>query len=251
MISQWQTMMDNLNDIYYLVRLIIHQISVYLRDLILYKVFWIATGNDNFDASDAKLRGITLRNVTTDIVAFSVICIVLFFLVVLASKCEKSEDQFFTPVGIETLVIKVIDVTEKGNDLNLILVRVKIFKFPNVETLIFLQFTSSVATNLSENPFCVPNTSSSTNCFHACGDSIFSRQRVPKRNFSDEDVARVRFCNETRAARIPKKSIFGLTTSQPQNPQSIQAARKMFHKNNQKWLIRRTRSGHIYGKYPV
>lgn len=82
------------------------------QDLILYKVFWIATNNDNFDASDAKLRGITLRNVTTDIVAFSVICIVLFLLVVLASKCEKSEDQFFTPVGIETLVIKVIDVTE-------------------------------------------------------------------------------------------------------------------------------------------
>ncbi|KAK9300399.1 hypothetical protein QLX08_006930 [Tetragonisca angustula] len=209
MISQWQTMMDNLSDIYYLVRLIIHQISIYLRDLILYKVFWIATSNDNFDASDAKLRGITLRNVTTDIIAFSVICIVLFLLVVLASKCEKSDGQFFTPVGIET-----------------------------------------VATDLPENPFCVPNTSSSTNCFHACGDSIFSRQRVPKRNFSDEDVARVRSC-ETRAARIPKKSIFGLTTSQPQNPQSIQTARKMFHKNNQKWLIRRTRSGHIYGKYPA
>ncbi|XP_068984138.1 uncharacterized protein [Bombus flavifrons] len=209
MINQWQSMMDNLSDIYYLVRLIIRQVSIYLRDVILYKVFWMAT-NDNFDSSDTKLR-ITLRNITTDVVAFSIICAVLFLLVVLASKYEKDENQLFTPVGIETVTV-----------------------------------------DHPQNSFCVSNTNSNTtNCSHACGDSILPRRRISKRNFSEEDIIRVRSCSEKRTTRIPKKSIFGLTMCQPQNCQSTQTTREILHKNNQKWLIRRTRSGHIYGKYPV
>ncbi|KAG6794666.1 uncharacterized protein LOC108000622 isoform X2 [Apis cerana] len=211
MIIQWRSMMDNLSDIYYLVRLIIRQVSIYLRDLILYKFFWIATNNENFDNSDSKLRSITLRNVTTDIVAFSVICIILFLLVILASKCEKDEVRnVFESAGIETITVEH-----------------------------------------PEDQFCVSNvTSSSTNCVHACGDSIFSRGRIQNRNYSDEDISRVRSSSKKRSA-IPKKSIFGLNVAQPQNSQSTQTTDKIFYKNNQKWLIRRTRSGHIYGKYPI
>ncbi|XP_017760542.1 PREDICTED: uncharacterized protein LOC108551053 [Eufriesea mexicana] len=206
---QWQSIMDNLSHIFYLVRLIIRQVSIYLRDLILYKIFWMAA-NDEYNTSDSKL-GVTLRNLTTDILAFCVICIVLFFLVLLASKCEKDETQLFTSAGIETVTV-----------------------------------------DLAEDPFCISNTSSSTtNCILACGDSIYPRGRIRKRNFSDEDMSRVRSCSKKRVASIPKKSIFGLAVSQPQNSQGTQTTDKIFQNTTQKWLIRRTRSGNIYGKYPI
>ncbi|CAL7951005.1 unnamed protein product [Xylocopa violacea] len=213
MIIQWQSIMDNLSDIYYLVRLIIHQVSIYLRDLILYKFFWMATNNDDFVDSDTKLRNLTFRNVATDIVAFSVICVILFLLVVLTSKCEKNEGRLYTSAGIET-----VTMDRPQQDL----------------------------------PFCVSNTSAGTiGCFHACGDSICSRGRIPKRNYSDEDISRVRTSNEKRLTKIPKKSIFGLSVVQPQNSQSTQTTDKIFVRNTQKWLVRRTRSGHVYGKYPI
>ncbi|CAK9801903.1 hypothetical protein ANTPLA_LOCUS3001 [Anthophora plagiata] len=211
MIIQWESMMDNLSDIYYLVQLIIRQVFIYLQDLIIYKFFWLATGNEEFNPSDSKLRNLTLRNITTDIFAFSIICLVLFLLVVLASKCEKNENQIYAPTGIETVTV-----------------------------------------DLPDDPFCRSNISSNTtNCFHACGDSICSRGRIAKRNYSDEDIGRVRLTKEKRTMRIPKKSIFALNSSQPQNSQSTQTAQKIYHQSTQKWLIRRTRSGQVYGKYPI
>ncbi|XP_017885007.1 uncharacterized protein LOC108627922 [Ceratina calcarata] len=213
MIDQWQSIMDNLSDIYYLVRLIIRQVSIYLRDLILYKFFWMAANADEFEAAETKLRGLTFRNMITDIVAFSVICVVLFLLVLLSSKCEKEDGQLYTATGIET-----------------------------------------VSVNLPEDPFRVSDTSSTTlDCFHACGDSAYPRRpRIPKRNYSDEDVVRVRSNSEKRKTRIQKKSIFALTAAiLPQNSQSTQTTDKLFVRTSQRWLIRRTRSGHVYGKYPI
>ncbi|XP_076545475.1 uncharacterized protein LOC117609389 isoform X2 [Osmia lignaria lignaria] len=215
MISQWRSIMDNLSDIYYLVQLIVRQVFIYLRillysfqDLILQKFFWIAAINDDFDASDTRFRGLTFRNLTADILAFSLLCSVLFILVMFASKCEKDCRQIYTSAGIET-----------------------------------------VTAGLSEDPYCVSSTSS-TNCFHACGDSICTRGRIPKRNFSDEDVIRVRSAKK-RTTSIPKRSIFGLNSIQPQNSQSTQTMERIYQKSSQKWLIRKTRSGQIYGKYPV
>ncbi|XP_076750458.1 uncharacterized protein LOC143423197 [Xylocopa sonorina] len=213
MINHWRSIMDNLSDICYLVRLIVHQISIYLRDLILYKFFWMATSNDDFVDQDTKLRSLTFRNIATDVVAFSIICVVLFVLVVLTSKCEKNEDRLYASAGIETVTV---DRPQQ------------------------------------DRPFRVSSTTSgATGYFHACGDSICSRGRIPKRNYSDEDVSRVRTSNEKRVTQIPKKSIFGLGTVQPQNSQSTQTTNKVFVRNTQKWLIRRTRSGHVYGKYPI
>lgn len=213
MIDQWRSIMDNLSDIYYLVRLIIRQVSIYLRDLILYKFFWMAANTDEFEAAETKLRGLTFRNMITDIVAFSVICVVLFLLVLLSSKCEKEDGQLYSAAGIET-----------------------------------------VSVNLPEDPFRVSDTSSTTlDCFHACGDSVCPRRpRIPKRNYSDEDVARARSTSEKRTTRIQKKSIFGLTAAiLPHNSQSTQTTDALFVHSNQKWLIRRTRSGQVYGKYPI
>ncbi|KOC69401.1 hypothetical protein WH47_09359 [Habropoda laboriosa] len=194
------------------------------QDLIIYKFFWLATGNDDFDLSDTKLRNLTLRNITTDIFAFSIICLVLFLLVVLSSKCEKNESQIYAPTGIETLVVELFRRKK--------------------------EFYNGLTVDLPDDPFCHSN-ASSTNCFHACGDSLCSRGRIPKRNFSDEDVTRVRSSGEKRTMRIPKKSIFALNSIQPQNSQSTQTTHKIYHQTTQKWLIRRTRSGQVYGKYPV
>ncbi|XP_076240957.1 uncharacterized protein LOC143183318 [Calliopsis andreniformis] len=210
MIDHLHSMMDNLSDVYYLMQLIIRQIIVYLRDLIHYKFFWLAVTNNDFDAPDTKIRSITSRNITADIMAFAILCTVLFLLVMLTSKCEKDRQQRYASIDTET-----------------------------------------VSGDLQEDPYCISNaSSSSTTCFHACGDSHWTRGRIIKRNFSDEDVSRVRSSNRNPTG-ILKKSIFGLNVNQLQTSQSTQTRENIFHRTTEKWLIRKTRSGQIYGKYPV
>ncbi|XP_076161709.1 uncharacterized protein LOC143143847 [Ptiloglossa arizonensis] len=211
MISQWRSMMDNLSDVYYLVQLIVRQIFVYLRDMILYKFIWLVTANDEIDYTDSKLRGLTSRNITADVLAFVILCTVLFLIVMLASKCEKEEGQLYASPGIQPL-----------------------------------------STDFQEEPYRVSGAGSGTsNCFYASGDSARSRGRpIPKRNFSDENFVRVRTIERKRNKSILKKSIFGLSGVQSLNSQSTQTEHTL-HKNNSRWLVRRTRSGQIYGKYPV
>ncbi|XP_031829624.1 uncharacterized protein LOC116425704 [Nomia melanderi] len=209
-INQWWSTMDNLSDVYYLVQLMFRQIFVYLRDLILYKFFWLAATSDDFDSSDSTLRGLTSRNLTADVLAFSVICAVLFLLVMLSSKCERDEGRPYVSTGIET-----------------------------------------VSVNFEEN-LCRPLhiSSNATDCLDACGDTIFPRRRILERNLSHESFSRVRSSNRKRNRCILKRSIFGLTGAQLHSSQSTQTE-KLLPKICQKWLVRRTRSGLVYGKYPV
>ncbi|XP_076679995.1 uncharacterized protein LOC143375103 [Andrena cerasifolii] len=211
MIIQWPSMMENLSDVYYLVQLIVRQIFVYIRDLILHKFLWLATNKDHLEASDSKLRSLTSRNITADILAFGILCTVLFFLVVLASKCEKDHGARYASAAMETC--------------------------PSLD--------------MHEDSRCI-SSSSSTTCFlHACGDGKSPRGRFTKRNFSDGDFARVRSGTRMHPTSILKKSIFGLSAAQPQSSQSTQTTVQILQKTNHRWLLRRTRSGQVYGKYPV
>ncbi|XP_053988545.1 uncharacterized protein LOC128881494 [Hylaeus volcanicus] len=212
MIGQLRSMMDNLSDVYYLVQLIVRPIFVYLRDLILHKFVWLVATNDEVDYSDSKQRGIATRNITGDVLAFSVLCTVLFLIAMLTSKCDKDEEQPYASAAIETVSSDV----QQGT-----------------------------------HPYYVPSAaSSSTNCFYACGDLIRVPERIPTRSPSDDSLSRVRVVHRKRSKGILKKSIFSLSCAWPQNSQSTQTE-KTFHKTSQTWLIRRTRSGHIYGKYRV
>ncbi|XP_076625230.1 uncharacterized protein LOC143343838 [Colletes latitarsis] len=199
-------MMDNLSDIYYLVQIIVHQIFDYLRDLILYKFLWLVSTNDEIDYSDSKQ--LASRNMAADVLAFSVLCAILFLIVMFTSKCEKDEGRGYATPGIET-----------------------------------------VSAEFQEEPYCVSSASfSATSCFYASGDSICAHGRVPKRNFSDESLARIRGMDRKRHKSILKRSIFGLSGVQVQNSQSTQTE-KIVRTSSQTWLVRRTRSGQIYGKY--
>ncbi|XP_078035179.1 uncharacterized protein LOC144469122 [Augochlora pura] len=207
-------MMENLSNFYYLVQLIVHQVFVYLRDLIRYK-FWLTGDDEDFDSSDSKLQGLSFRNITADLVAFAVICIVLFVLVTLTSKCEKVEKpSSYAFAGIETIISDLVPD------------RVPVDR---------------------EGSLCrVSNTSSVR--FEACEHSMFPRGRIPERNFSHESFSRMHRCNRRKSRCILKKSIFGLTGTQLHNSQSTQT-HKLVSKPNQKWFVRRTRSGLVYGKY--
>ncbi|XP_033336015.2 uncharacterized protein LOC117226114 isoform X1 [Megalopta genalis] len=207
-------MMDHLGNFYYLVQLIVQQVFVYLRDLIRYKV-WLTADDENLDSFDSKLQGLSFRNLTADLVAFSVICIVLFILVNLTSKCEKAEDpDSYAFAGIETIISDLVP--------------------------------DRVPVDL-EGSLCRVSNASSVR-FEACGDSMFHRGRIPERNFSHESFSRMHRSNRRRPRCILKKSIFGLTGNQLHNSQSTQT-HKLASKPNQKWFVRRTRSGLVYGKY--
>lgn len=202
--------MDQLSNVYYLMQLLVRQVFVYLRDLILYKFFWLSTVDEDFDAADSKLHGLSFRNLTADLIAFSVICVVLFVIVTLTSKCEKEEGRSpYATAGIE-----------------------------------------AVPVDFQESLCRISNASSSTVRYEACGDSIFPRGRIPERNFSHESFSRVRPVNRRRTRCVLKKSIFGLTGVQLHNSQSTQT-QKLVPKMNYKWVVRRTRSGLVYGKYPL
>ncbi|XP_043260640.1 uncharacterized protein LOC122402138 [Colletes gigas] len=198
-------MMDNLSDIYYLVQIIVYQIFDYLQDLILYKFLWLVSTNDEIDYSVSKV--LASRNMTADVLAFFVLCAILFLIAMFTcftSKCEKDEGRDNATAGIEI-----------------------------------------VSTEFQEEPYW---SFSATSCFDACGDSVCGHGRALKRNFSDESLTRIRGVDRKRHKRILKLSIFGLSGVQAQNSQSTRTE-MMARKSSQTWLVRRTRSGQIYGKY--
>ncbi|XP_018317205.1 uncharacterized protein [Mycetomoellerius zeteki] len=94
------------------------------------------------------------------------------------------------------------------------------------------------------------STTELTNCFYACGDSIGpSCDIVPKmQNISSPVISNTRVLQrkESRISHYDAHSSHIINHSQ-----KTQASRSVSQTIPRKWLIRRTRSGHVYGKYPI
>ncbi|XP_018398167.1 PREDICTED: uncharacterized protein LOC108776138 isoform X1 [Cyphomyrmex costatus] len=93
------------------------------------------------------------------------------------------------------------------------------------------------------------STAELTNCFHACGDSIGpSCDTVPKmQNISRSVISNTRMLQRTES-RI---SHCNTHSNHIKHSQKTRANRPVSQTMPREWLIRRTRSGQVYGKYPI
>ncbi|XP_018371396.1 PREDICTED: uncharacterized protein LOC108766548 [Trachymyrmex cornetzi] len=88
-----------------------------------------------------------------------------------------------------------------------------------------------------------------TNCFYACGDLIGPSGDIVSKmqNISRPIISNTRI-SQHKESRI---SHYNAHSSYINHSQKTQANRPVSKTIPRKWLIRRTRSGHVYGKYPI
>ncbi|XP_015190827.1 PREDICTED: uncharacterized protein LOC107074168 [Polistes dominula] len=84
-----------------------------------------------------------------------------------------------------------------------------------------------------------------TNSLHSCGDTLFSQEilqsNIPLKLRQSKDL------------NLPGSSTTKVRSEHSQKSQGTQTSPRVLHKSfePQEWIVRRTRSGQIYGKYPV
>ncbi|XP_024889633.1 uncharacterized protein LOC112466016 [Temnothorax curvispinosus] len=102
---------------------------------------------------------------------------------------------------------------------------------------------------LEEDPssFWYSKTVGLTSCFNACGDSIHPSHDVVSKM---QNISRPAISN-TRVSPQSRISSYKARSSCIKHSQKTQAGRLVSQMTPREWLIRRTRSGHVYGKYPI
>ncbi|XP_011876479.1 PREDICTED: uncharacterized protein LOC105566797 isoform X2 [Vollenhovia emeryi] len=106
--------------------------------------------------------------------------------------------------------------------------------------------TSNIETE-DPSSFWYSRTAGLTNCYHACGDSIAPSRDVASKmpNVSRRAVSNAKMSPQSRSLNYNARSCYS------KHSQKTQASRPVSQMTPREWLIRRTRSGHVYGKYPV
>ncbi|KAI4493901.1 hypothetical protein M0804_002077 [Polistes exclamans] len=84
-----------------------------------------------------------------------------------------------------------------------------------------------------------------TNPLHSCGDTLFS-QEILQSNIPLQ-------LQRSKDLNFPGSSITKVRSEHSKNSQGTQTSPRVLNKSfkPQEWIVRRTRSGQIYGKYPV
>ncbi|RLU21829.1 hypothetical protein DMN91_006205, partial [Ooceraea biroi] len=108
----------------------------------------------------------------------------------------------------------------------------------------------TISTAFEEDPSWYSSSSStnSMNCFHACGDSIGSSRDIVS---GVQDLPCPPVCENRISPRSGTSSHNVRHSSHSQNLKKRRLNHLVSQTIPQEWLIRRTRSGHIYGKYPT
>ncbi|XP_043281533.1 uncharacterized protein [Venturia canescens] len=210
--------MENLSDMYYLIRFIVGRIFVYLRDIILHELSWFPDENGDIDASEAKARGHPFsRKAVADFVAFFTICAVFGSFFVFSTKCNKEEQSAYDPP-------RPVSAESEGEPLEL----------------------------LEDDEYTICNTPVGSSHQNAWGDATMGELDV------ERPLSRQKFGGRSRVPFLSKKrngkpSMIELRGTHSQHSQSTQTNERLLQRvtNKRDWLIRRTRSGHIYGKYPM
>ncbi|KAL0110498.1 hypothetical protein PUN28_013837 [Cardiocondyla obscurior] len=109
----------------------------------------------------------------------------------------------------------------------------------NIETI-------SVALEEDPSSFWYSKTAGLMSCVHACGDSIDPSRNVIStiQNISRPAISNIRVSSQSKLSNYNARSNY------LKHSQKTPAGRSVSQVTPQEWLIRRTRSGHVYGKYP-
>ncbi|KAF7398558.1 hypothetical protein HZH66_006455 [Vespula vulgaris] len=108
------------------------------------------------------------------------------------------------------------------------------------------------ATNISipnDLPMVYANTRI-TDPLHSCGDTFFSQEILQPSNPLQSMCVK---SQQSKNLNLPGSSITKVHSEHLQHSQSTQTSLRILSKatKSQEWVVRRTRSGQIYGKYPV
>ncbi|XP_033214740.1 uncharacterized protein LOC117171490 [Belonocnema kinseyi] len=206
--------MNNLTDMYYLLQLIIRNVFAFLRDILIKELPRLLTSTikvENIENSKIRTPS-AIKHVTADFAAFFIICAFLGVLVFLSAKCTKEdEDNRFSHKRTETISADFPDDP--------------IYHLPR-----------SLITKAIKY-------------YHDRGDEYFSEEgESPRRdNYIYEH-------DYSHRKNLSTSSIFAnQSDNNSQYSESTQKGWRNLKKVNksQHWLIRKTRSGHVYGKYPI
>ncbi|CAL1682500.1 unnamed protein product [Lasius platythorax] len=111
----------------------------------------------------------------------------------------------------------------------------------NIETI-----STAFENDLSPLWYSKAANSSLISCFHACNSINPSRDIVLK----NQNISHSAF-SKCRVSRQLKTSNYSVHSIYSQHPQKKQVNCPASQATSREWLIRRTRSGHVYGKYPM
>ena len=114
------------------------------------------------------------------------------------------------------------------------------------ELIIELNIFFRISTNLAEDPiYHLPRHLISKATKYARGDENFSEESETPRKATYKKGNLMRTSSTS--------SFFGTDSDDSRDFQSTQASKRVIKKSKRAthWLVRKTRSGHIYGKYPV
>ncbi|XP_024938729.1 uncharacterized protein LOC112494058 isoform X1 [Cephus cinctus] len=213
-----RTIMNNLSDVCYVFQLIVHQIFVYLRDFILNEFSRFTVESQDVEGS-TKSQGSLSRHALADFVAFFTLCGFLGIFVLISAKSSKDDEEFVT---------STISTTSRNMK--------KPQELPKDASYVIPPKLASA---------------SSSYC-RASGDICFPNDPCTRNGYK-YDVSVItcpRNANLTRSqfvAAIRNQSKF------TRHSQSTQTDERTFKRVAcvQDWMIRKTRSGHVYGKYPI
>ncbi|KAG7210230.1 hypothetical protein KM043_011780 [Ampulex compressa] len=168
--------------------------------------------SEDFETTDYKVTSLMSKHIIADLAALSTICGLIFLFAIVSAKCDKDEEQSCVAITVET------DSSEpEGYDL--------------------------------ENPSRSARSKVGDH-IHACGDSIHVQDRIPR---SYPFVSSRATMQISRDVNFIEKPIVGIPESRERHCQGTQTKERAFEKTgfDRGWLVRRTRSGHVYGKYPM
>ncbi|XP_012538377.3 uncharacterized protein LOC105837821 [Monomorium pharaonis] len=204
--------MDNLGGVYYLIELIVKQILIFVRNFAFREFIWFASAEeDSLDNENLKTRVIEPHNSIADFFVFLAVCGLLFIFMIVSTNSSKNEASNYDASNIETI---------------------------------------SMALEEDPSSFWYSRTAGlTTSCFHACGDSIGLSCDIPKmRNISHPVISNTKVLphKESRVSNHNARSSYIIKHSS-----KTQTGHPIYQTTSREWLIRCTRSGQIYGKYPI
>ncbi|KAF7993091.1 hypothetical protein HCN44_005872 [Aphidius gifuensis] len=210
--------MDQDNDLFDILQLLFQRLYVYIRDFpeIIQKEFLSFFQKAEIQEPELNDYSFSLSKYSiADLLAFYTICAVLGILIVVTTRNNRIPESCidYTPSPTPEINVPLVDLTEDDTP-----DRDSLYELPRLA--------------------------------HPWGDSIAEPERlIPQRIYFYQPKTRPYCCSiESRPSHI---SVRSTSSHQFQTTRAKDQLYQRQSNNINDWLIRRTRSGQIYGKYPI
>ncbi|XP_057319015.1 uncharacterized protein LOC130663669 [Microplitis mediator] len=207
--------MEQIKDLFYLLQIICQRTFTYLKDIVLTEFIPFVVDLSNFEVREHKIRYLTFSKQAVADLATFIIIFALFATFLYLSTQYSDEIEHCTPeIDPPPENPPVVDLTEDEND------RDSVYEMPTVN--------------------------------YPWGDGSTGPEKIiPRRKNLTQRKSRP-YCISTDNEST--RSAISIKMTQSQHSHLAPTDSKIFNRPadfTNSWIIRRTRSGQIYGKYPV